>query len=93
MRDGELERLNGEHRAELKERDMEAVRLKEAIRARETQLDECRAKIKVLEEELAIEQENKSKCERMIEQNKLEIRELQVKLDECVSETKRLVSY
>lgn len=92
LRESELERLNNEHKIEQKQRDALVIRLKEAVRQHECELDECRAKIKVLEEELVIEHENKIKCERMIDLHKNEIRELQIKLDECVNETKRLVS-
>ena len=67
------------------------MKLKDAIRQRETQLDETRSRMKVLEEELHAEHEAKVKCERMLEQHKSETRELQIKLDEFFNETKRLV--
>lgn len=92
LRVGELEKLNAELKLEVKDRDITVAKLKETLRQRETQHDEYLAKVKVLEDELASEQENKMKCERMLEQHKLEIRDLQLKLDDCVNETKRLVS-
>lgn len=91
LREGELERVSSEHKREISERDVALVKLKDAIRQRETQLDETRSRMKVLEEELHAEHEAKVKCERMLEQHKSETRELQIKLDECFNETKRLV--
>lgn len=87
-----MEELNTNHKMELKERDVSIFRLKETVRQLENQLDECFAKIKVLEDELQTEHESKTKCERMIDLYKTEILELQIKLDECVTETKRLVN-
>lgn len=87
-----MEELSTDHKMELKDRDVSIVRLKETVRRLESQLDECLAKIKVLEDELETEHESKTKCERMIDLYKTEIRELQIKLDECVTETKRLVN-
>lgn len=86
----EIEQQNSELQSQIRVRDQELSKLKENIRLKEASLDECFSKIKVLNEELSIEQENKIKCERTLEQHKLEIKELQVKLDDCVSETKKL---
>jgi hypothetical protein len=86
----EYEHLNSDLTCQLKARDQDLTRLKESLRVKEINLDECLAKIKVLDGELISEHENRVKCEKMLEQHKLEIRELQVKLDECVNETKKL---
>jgi hypothetical protein len=86
----EYEHMNNELSLQLKMRDQDLSKLKENLRVKEINLDECLAKIKVLNDELKSEHENRVKCEKTLEQHKLEIRDLQVKLDDCVSETKKL---
>ena len=76
----------------VKVRDNELSRLKEHSRSKEIQLDECMAKLKAMDEQLSVEQDNKNKLERILDQHKLEIKELQCKLDDCVYETKKLVT-
>ena len=76
----------------IKLRDLELSRLKESLRLKEISSDECLAKVKVLNEQLTIELENKMRYEKTLEKHKLEIRDLQLKLDDCVNETKKLVS-
>jgi chromosome segregation ATPase len=75
---------------QLTQRDSELASLRDAVRVKETSLNESMAKCRVLSEQLNLEQENKLKCERCLEQHKLEIRELQLRLDDCVNETKKL---
>jgi chromosome segregation ATPase len=86
----EAENVSNEMNSQLKARDQEVSKLKESLRAREITLAEQVAQIKVLSEQLSIEQENKIKCERTLDQHKSEIKELQLKLDDCVSETRKL---
>jgi len=76
---------------QLKLRDQELSRLKENLRLKEINSDECLAKVKVLSEQLNIELENKMRYEKTLDQHKLEIKDLQLKLDDCVIETKKLV--
>jgi len=71
-------------------RDGEVGRLREAIRAKDIRSDEATARIKALDAQLSVEQENKAKLEKVLDQHKLEIRQLQMRLDECVDETKKL---
>lgn len=86
----EYEHVNAELTSQLKQRDADMSRLKESLRLKEINLDECMVKMRVVSEELANEHETRVKCEKTLEQHKLEIKELQVKLDDCVSETKKL---
>lgn len=86
----EAEQIANELSSQLKHRDQELSKLKESYRIKEINLDECLAKLKVLNEELNIEQDNKTKYERTLEQHKMEIKELQLKLDDCVAETRKL---
>jgi hypothetical protein len=86
----EYEHLNADLVTQIKTRDQELLKLKDLLRQKEANLDECMAKIKVLGEELNNEQETRSRCEKMLEQHKSEIKDLQIKLDECVSETRKL---
>ena len=90
LRLSELEHANNDLLAQIKTRDQELSRLKENLRVKEISLDECLVRIRVLGDELTSEHENRVKCEKTLEQHKAEIRELQVKLDECVNETKKL---
>jgi hypothetical protein len=86
----ELENTNNEMICQIKHRDQDISKLKEQLRMKEINLDECNVNIKVLTEQLNLEQDNKIKCERTLEQHKLEIKELQFKLDDCVNETRKL---
>ena len=79
-----------ELRASVREREQEVARLREGARSRDIREEECAAKLKALDEQLAVEQRGKMQLERVLDQHKLEIRELQTKLDECVDETKKL---
>lgn len=74
----------------IKLKDQELSRLKENSRSKEIRNDECMAKLKALDDQLSIEQDNKVKLERVLDQHKSEIKELQNKLDDCVNETKKL---
>ena len=89
----EAELRSAELSQQLKARDQELARLKESLRQKEVTSDECVAKIKVLSDQLTIELENKIRYEKTLEQHKLEIRDLQLKLDDCVNETKKLVKF
>ena len=93
MKRVEAEQRISELNSQLKQRDQEFSKLKEHSRNTEISLDECNAKIRVLTDQLNLEQENKLKCERILDQHKLEIKELQIKLDDCVKETRKLVSH
>ena len=88
----EAELKSNELSQQLKQRDQELSRLKESFRLNEINSDECVAKIKVLNDQLTIELENKIRYEKTLEQHKLEIKDLQLKLDDCVNETKKLVN-
>jgi chromosome segregation ATPase len=90
LRLNEFEHANSELQGQLTSRDQELAKLRETLRTREASLDECAARARVLGEELSSEHEMRVRCERTLEQHKHEIRELQLKLDECVSETKKL---
>ena len=76
---------------QMRARDQELSKLKESLRLKEINSDECLAKVKVLSEQLNIELENKMRYEKTLDQHKLEIKDLQLKLDDCVIETKKLV--
>lgn len=76
--------------SQMLERDQELSRLKNVVRLKEINSDECLAKVKVLSDQLSIELDNKMKYEKTLDQHKVEIRDLQLKLDECVNETKKL---
>ena len=76
---------------QVRARDQDLSKLKESLRLKEINSDECLAKVKVLSEQLSIELENKMRYEKTLDQHKLEIKDLQLKLDECVIETKKLV--
>lgn len=75
---------------QLQQRNKDLGHLKDSLRVKETALNESLAKIRVLNEQLNLEHENKLKSERCLDQHKLEIRELQLRLDDCVNETKKL---
>lgn len=93
LRQNELEHLIKELKSQLGVRDIELTRVKESLRQKESCLDEYLAKIKVLNKELNIEQELRIKSEKNLEQHKTEIKDLQLRLDDCVNETKKLVSF
>ncbi len=71
-------------------RDSEVGRLKEASRAKDIRSEEATARMKALEGQLGVEQENKMRLEKVLDQHKLEISQLQLRLDQCVDETKKL---
>ena len=86
----ESDQQNKELNKLIKLKDQELSRLKENSRSKEIRNDECMAKLKALDAQLNIEQDNKMKLERVLDQHKLEIKDLQNKLDDCVNETKKL---
>ncbi|CAF0824667.1 unnamed protein product, partial [Brachionus calyciflorus] len=90
FRQNELEHLVKELKLQLSARDQELSKLKDSLRHKETSLDEYLAKIKVLNKELTSEQESRIKAEKNLEQHKNEIKDLQLRLDDCVNETKKL---
>jgi chromosome segregation ATPase len=75
---------------QINQRDIELTSLRDNLRFKETSLNENQTKVRVLTEQLNFEHENKIKCERCLEQHKIEIKELQLRLDDCVNETKKL---
>ena len=92
LKTNEMELMFKDLNKQMQEREQELSRFKEYSRSKDISLEECSSRIKLLSEQLSLEQEAKLKSERQLDLHKNEIHELKLKIDECQNEAKKLVS-